>query len=61
MGAHSALQRKPQVTGIGKYTCRTVVYFVFGEAIQTLHISGFFPDIVARAEWAFSVSNHGVH
>ena len=57
MRANSALQWRPQVICFGKDTCRIVVDFVFGEAIQTLQIAGFLPDIAAIAEWALA----GIH
>ena len=61
MWTHGAPNRKPEVIGICIYAFGTVVNFVFGEAIETRYPSGRFPEVVARAEWAFSVSNHGIH
>jgi len=61
MWAHSTIQRQPQIIGIGKDTFGTVVDFVFGEAIQALPLTGFIPEVFARAEWAFAEGYHEIH
>ena len=61
MCAHGAPQRHLQVVGIGKDTLGLFVDFVFCETIQTFHLTGFIPEVVARAEWAFSVWHREVH
>ena len=55
MWARSTLQRWTKIIGTGKYAFGLVVDFVFGEAIQTLHLTRLITDFVARAEWAFAV------
>jgi uncharacterized protein YydD (DUF2326 family) len=60
MWTNGALQREPQFIGVGKDTFGTVVDFVFGEAIETLYLTGFIPEVVARAEWAFAVRHNKI-
>ena len=60
MWAHGAPERQMQVLDIGKDTFGPFVDFVFGEAIETLHLAGFIPEVVARAERAFAVGHHEI-
>jgi hypothetical protein len=60
MWANATLQRQSQVVSIGIDTFRPVVNFVFGKAIGTFQSTGFIPDIVACAEWAFVVGHHDI-
>jgi hypothetical protein len=60
MWAHSALQRQPKKISIGKDTFGTVVNFVFAEAIDTLHPTGFIPEVAARTERAFALGYHEI-
>jgi hypothetical protein len=60
MRAHGAPKRQMQVIGIGKNTFGAFVDFVFGEAIETRHFTGFIPQAVAPAEWAFAVGHDDI-
>ena len=60
MWAHGAPKRQTQIIGIGKDTFGTVVDFVFAEAIETLQLTGFIPEVSARTERAFAVGHHEI-
>lgn len=60
MWAHSALQRQPRIISIGKDTFGPFVDFVFAEAIETRHLTGFILEVAARTERAFVVGHHEI-
>ena len=60
MWAHGSPKRQPQVIGIGKDTFGPFVDFGFAEAIETLHLTGFIPEVAARTERAFAVGHHEI-
>jgi len=51
------LKRQTKAVRIGKDAFGPFVDFVFGEAIETIYLSGFIPEVVARAEWAFALGH----
>ena len=56
----SDLQRQTKAIRVCKDALGPFVDFVFGETIYTIYLTGFIPDVVARAEWAFAVGHHEI-
>ena len=60
MWANATLQRQSQVVSIGIDTFGPVVNFVFGKAIEALHLAGVPSEVVACTEWTFVVGHREI-